>query len=167
MRNELLAKIDLRRVLGDIIGMHSILNSYLKGGVLVAGFRNKLTNRFYNRSPEFCVFPGGLPPPGPPRKKAFGPTNKAPKINPKIIKQIDQTINQKSDQKLEAKNTQRGAAEGGAFCVQFLVGLLVDFLNHFCADFIAFLVRPKAFLRRGPGGGSPPGNTQNSGEQLY
>jgi len=57
---------------------------------------------------------GGCRPPGPPRKKAFGPTKKAPKIDPKIIKKIGPKIDQKSDQKLEAKSADFGGAQRGA-----------------------------------------------------
>ena len=62
---------------------------------------------------------GGCRPPGPPRKKAFGPTKKAPKIDPKIVQKIDQKINQKSDQKLEAKSAAFGGAPLGILASNF------------------------------------------------
>ena len=120
---------------------------------------------------------GGCRPPGPPRKKAFGPTKKAPKIDPKIIQKNRQNNQPKIRPKIGSKKRRlrrrpkgaralRARAPLGIFCFQFLVGFLLDFSVDFLVDFrIDFSVDLSGLLWSGRrpfcggvrGGGSPPG----------
>ena len=60
----------------------------------------------YTLLAQSCVFPGGAAaPPDPPRKKAFGPTKKAPKIDKQIDKQINTKVDQKSYPKINNRYT--------------------------------------------------------------